>query len=428
MASRLYLLAALGALVLFGCSRTDTKQHSVFSGLDFEAARAEAQASGRIFLVDATATWCVPCGRMDETTWRDDDVRAWIDEHAVALQIDVDRQPERAKALHIEGMPTLIVFKGDDEFDRVVGYQDADQLLGWLDGVLEGRRAIDALRQAAGDRAGPEGTVDVQARLRLAEALAESGDAGAAAEEFVWLWDHMLEHRPSMYGVRLSFMAGDMARLAARSEEAKAMFIALRDRYQPAIDDGSADAEHVNDWVNLNQVVDDEQKTLDWYDRVKGDPQARELAAPVARDVFGLLVRRQRFADAGRVYPDPSGVAQRMVRMNERMAAYDRTESGMPQAQQAQMKEYREQRFRSELAELYATCLAAGRTDAAEQVADALLEAMDDGLSRQTLVKAALWVGQPQARHRAWLDEAASRGADDAALRERLEAALAAQR
>ena len=138
-------------------------------------------------------------------------------------------------------MPTVIVVRNGREFDRVVGYRDADQLLTWLAGVLDGRCEIDALREAAGNRGDPDGPVDIRARRNLARKLSQSGLAAEAAAEYLWLWDNMLKHQPSMSGVRVSFMAGEMTRLASGHEVAKAEFTKLRDRYRPRIDTGKAD-------------------------------------------------------------------------------------------------------------------------------------------------------------------------------------------
>lgn len=105
---------------------------AVFSRAGFDAAQAEASASGRAFLVDATAAWCGPCRLMDKSTWTDARVIAWIEKNAVAVQVDVDAEQSRARALRIEAMPTLILFRGDREIGRTVGYRTPEQLLSWL--------------------------------------------------------------------------------------------------------------------------------------------------------------------------------------------------------------------------------------------------------------------------------------------------------
>jgi thiol-disulfide isomerase/thioredoxin len=168
MRSGLVLLMVLSMAALPGCDRGPRG----FSGQSYDKALAEAQASGRLLLLDATATWCGPCKMMDRTTWADERVLSWIGKHAIAVRLDVDRDPHRAQALRIEAMPTIVVFKDGAEFDRVVGYQSADDLLAWLDGVVEGRR-----RQQRRTRRGDRGV-----HLALgAHDLAWTGDERRAA-------------------------------------------------------------------------------------------------------------------------------------------------------------------------------------------------------------------------------------------------------
>ena len=104
----------------------------VFSELSLAEAKAKAVEQDKILLVDATADWCQPCQVMERTTWVDPEVISWIKLNAIAIQVDVDRQREVAKELDIQAMPTIIVFKDGREFDRIIGYHDAAELLAWL--------------------------------------------------------------------------------------------------------------------------------------------------------------------------------------------------------------------------------------------------------------------------------------------------------
>jgi thiol-disulfide isomerase/thioredoxin len=90
----------------------------VFQRLEFGAARERALAERKLLLVDATAEWCGPCKMMDRTTWVDKDVVAWVRDHAIALQIDVDAEKAFAQEFRITAMPTIIAFVDDTEFDR----------------------------------------------------------------------------------------------------------------------------------------------------------------------------------------------------------------------------------------------------------------------------------------------------------------------
>ena len=234
----------------------------MFSKSTFEASQAQAKTEAKLFLVDATATWCGPCKKMDKTTWVDDKVVAWMKQNAIAAQIDVDAQKETASALKIEAMPTIIVFKDGKEYDRIVGYKSTDDLLEWLNGVLQGKHAIDKVIADAGDRNDPAVKINVEVRMDLARTLASNKKFDLATEEFLWLWEHMLQHSNSYSGVRLSFMASDMTKLAEQYEPAKVAFTKLRDAARQKMDAGSKNRDVTLDWFVLCEIVGDEDAIL----------------------------------------------------------------------------------------------------------------------------------------------------------------------
>jgi thioredoxin-like negative regulator of GroEL len=102
----------------------------MFTDMPFAEALERARTEKRWLLVDATAVWCGPCQQMERTTWKDPMVLAWVAEHAIAVQIDVDKQADVAAQLEIAAMPTMILFRdgregsdprraSSDEADRV---------------------------------------------------------------------------------------------------------------------------------------------------------------------------------------------------------------------------------------------------------------------------------------------------------------------
>lgn len=394
----------------------------IFEPDGYTYARTLAVETRRLLLVDATALWCRPCKQMDRTTWVDDRVVSWIDEHAVAVQIDVDREKDRARQLRIEAMPTMIIFRGDQEFDRVVGYRSADELLAWLDGVLEGRREIDTLRKAAGDRAA-DGTVDIQARLKLAGTLARHGERDEATEQYIWLWENMLRYEPEMVGVRLSLMVADMKKLAALHGPARTAFATLRDRMTPALTAGTASREQVVDWIQLNEVIGDEDTTISWYHSVRDLPAAAAMLHSAERDLFSMLARKHRWTDAGRVLHDPVARAREIIDTKTRSAEWMQQ---MPEAKRRMFHDLQVRRYRGDLVQLYVACLAAGREDEAQAVASVLLEVDEDPVTYLQLVQSAIMINQPRPRHRQWLDAAQAAGQGAPELRAELTALLSA--
>ena len=397
----------------------------MFSKSTFEASQAQAKTESKLFLVDATATWCGPCKKMDKTTWVDDKVVAWMKQNAIAAQIDVDAQKETASALKIEAMPTIIVFKDGKEHDRIVGYKSADELLEWLNGVLQGKHAIDKVIADAGDRKDPAAKINVQARMELARTLASNKKFDLATEEFLWLWEHMLQHSNSYSGVRLSFMASDMTKLAEQYEPAKVAFTKLRDAARQKVDAGSKNRDVILDWFVLCEIVGDEDAILAWFDKAKEEKKSAGVISALDYKLFDLLVENKRWADAGLLYKDPVAKARRSIDTQKRMSTMDLGDDELDAETKAMIKKESNRRLLDDFAQQYACCLAAEKNDEATDIATIFLEYQNNTDARVALVKWAMKVNQPREEQLNWLDEAAENGASVKSLRIKVQDALA---
>jgi thioredoxin 1 len=400
---------------------------AVFDTRPYAEAKQAAERQKRWFIVRGTATWCPPCRKMESTTWKDQRVVKWVQENAIAVSVDIDKHKELARELSIDAVPAVIAFREGREFDRVVGYRDAQDFLGWLEGIARGQTSIDSIRQQAGTRESVRDAEGIEARLQLARALANAGRFEEAADEYVWLWDNMLKYAPAMSAVRASFMASDMQRLAQRHEQARRGFIALRDRLTPRVEevlrDNVLDREAVGDWITLNETVGDAQATLSWFDRAKGEPGLEPLLQGLAYHLEDVLVRHQRWADVLVLYPEPlktlefeysvSGFAKLSLSLYGDFSEQERKE----------LEELQAQRMRDRAGLMYAAMLAANRADA-EDLAERACELDTSDPMRVALVSWALRAGQPRAHHLQWLEKAAKTSSEVAELRAELERAL----
>jgi len=393
-----------------------------FLDLSYEQARQRAQDEGKLFLVDATASWCPPCRKMEKEVWPTESVRTWLGEHAVAIQLDVDEQRELAATLKIEAMPTIIAFKAGAEFDRIVGFRSPTDLLAWLDGVLAGKRSGDAVRERAQQLVGSD---DVDARYDLAKDLLRQRDYEAAAKEYVWLWKNT--RGVSKYGgVRLSFMLSDIHRLCDAHEPAREAFGAIHDELDRKLQTGGSMVyDDWAEWFALGREFDDDARVLAYYQGKHGEDGRLSWAGPrgflgdyVDEQVFDVLVRHGQFAEAGRLLPDLEAGARKKLMQSRSLAAMEKMLAHGDEG----ISKIRKQQLQQDLSRFHAAALASGQAEAADAIARMLLDELDDAESRTALVTTAIQAGRAGAQHGTWLDEAEARGADVAALREKLAA------
>lgn len=413
----LITIACLSAGLLCACSAHGGEDPPpVFDKRPYASAKSAANEAKKWFIVKATAEWCGPCKQMDRTTWRDEQVVEWVEQHAILVALDVDQHKDLAAELGIQAMPTMIAFKeGNEEFDRIVGYRSPDAMLAWLEGIDRGERSIEAIRERA--VAPPGERVDVQAKMDLAQSLMQGRQYEEAADEYVWLWEHMLQHSPSMYGVRLSFMASDMERLARMSAEARDKFVQLRDKAGARLDAEKVDAQDLVDWVVLNnRVLNDFDSTVEWFDRVKDQPRWQPLIQRVSRDLSKMFIQMNRWADAGRLYTDPLGELQSSYDLMTMTSRYAPPE-GLTKEQRQELEEMPARMFRDGAGELYAGLLAAGREEAAASVAAKAREYDPSAETVSTLIETALQADQPRAVHQQWIAALQDASLDDLAAR-----------
>jgi hypothetical protein len=320
---------------------------TVFQAGGFAKAMEVALAKEGWVIVSVTVPSDALCRAMDDKSWRSPTVVAWIERRAVAVQLSIATEREVARTLNVRAAPTAIAIRAGKQEDRIVGFRDATELSEWLD-ALEKRTTK------------PDGGL----RHSAAKIALDEQRYGDATTGYVWLWNNIPGfdnvYEVGWMGVRQSGLADEVGSLVRAHPPARLAFAAIRDASgvaAPALDLGDWFGPRV-DWLLLNRVLGEPERTLEWFDGVKADPRYASVLEHGARLMLELLEERQRWADIGRLFADP------LARLEE---AHARMRFGAPDpdAKQSEMSarlhRLRVARFHDEVAVLYAGLRAAGR-------------------------------------------------------------------
>lgn len=406
-------LGVIAALLLALAGGEAYGRFPPFAEGTFADAAARADREGKWLIVYATLEGCASCGA-HLPIWWDPGVVEWLEAHAVATLIDTVREREIAERLGVQTAPvTALAIRNGRVFDRVSCRRSAAELRAWFEDLTRGETEGQRLRRDAGN--------NVEARLRLARTCVEASRFEEASSDYVWLWGRLGAGDAVQRASKRGIVAEEMRELALRFGGARSAFRKLRDVLEASLRAGEASLDDLEDWVVLNGVVREPERTEAWALRVRGTEEGRATLHAMAERVFPLLVERGEWSAAGEVYA--SGIAEaRRARAAYESEARARDWSAKPAdvAARADL----ERAFLDRMSVLSGALYAAGREEEGRAVAEELLSVRSDAMARSALARQALRAGSVRAEHLAWLDAAPGTGQEWASLRERVAGAL----
>lgn len=355
------------------CSRP-----AVFSEYSFEQAKLQAKQDHKFLLIDFMASWCPPCKKMEATTWVNDAVQAWVKENAIAIQVDVDKDEKTSDKFKIKAMPTMVLFtpdNADTEFGRQDGYLSSSELLQWLEGAKGGKTAKELDRELSNS----DGT-EIWTHMNKARELQGSGKSAEALDEYIWLWNNIKTTDPNLGTLRISLVPSEMKRLCTVLPAAKSKLAEMRDAAEKA--------SNRHDWILLNGILDDNARSLAWFDKAKLDPTQRDIIRKNTSLLEPVLFSNSRWADAANfLYPDP------LARIGEYYKRAEEMKHPGPDTEVS--KDF--DPFPSMVTLLYCAYVGANREAEAQKIADECLRLNNTQAMRDTLSNSAKGMRQARA-------------------------------
>lgn len=122
----------LNLLTAFAIPLLSLADAIVFENISLQKAKEKAAKENKIIFLDAYATWCGPCKKMERYVFTDTDVATFYNKHFINLRIDMESKEgiPIAKKYGVEAYPTFLFINANGELVKSQsGYMEPDQFI-----------------------------------------------------------------------------------------------------------------------------------------------------------------------------------------------------------------------------------------------------------------------------------------------------------
>ncbi len=362
-----------------------------FQSLTFDQAMAKAATEKKPVFIDFFTTWCGPCKSLDETTWKDAKVIAWLNDKTIALHIDAEKEEPLADRFKVDGYPTLLFLKPDGtEIDRLYGYHSSSEFITAGDAILSGRDALTRAR----DKVDAAGGKDPMVRMEYARVLQRQGRKEEALKEYLWCFDEGNRHSVGFGGVRLSYLLRDISALARDYPPARAALVERRDAAREAVLSGKGGLMVTMDFTSLNESLGASDDSLAVYDKLRKEQPGSEIVQQLRQNLMDELLRQRRYAEIADGM-DIKAKIDEQFEMFEPGILAKLLDQKYTQEQRKAMEDGRRHLLVQNVSQYYQVLIGLQRYDEAEAAAQRLLKAAPGPETYNNLAWSGYLTGKP---------------------------------
>ena len=79
------------------------------NSIDYEEALKISKQNGKYILIDFSAVWCANCFELKEKVFGIEELKKFIDDNLIFVEVDVDKRKDIAKEFNIKWLPYIII-------------------------------------------------------------------------------------------------------------------------------------------------------------------------------------------------------------------------------------------------------------------------------------------------------------------------------
>ncbi|GEM_PF-1999674 len=234
-----------------------------------------------------------------------------------------------------------------------------------------------------------------------ADKLVKIGKFDDATKKFETIWNDLRKQDAMLSGGNAPFICENIRNLCKRHASARDRFRTMRDQTADSFETRGKQLTDLAAWIVLNRIVDQEDRTLDWWEKVRVNPVAKDVLVRFRPWLEPLLDRNGRTGDLAVMIDDPAALVRREF-------------AGFRSAVRRESSElnYRVSRevFLTRHAKHYTSLLLSGRERDATRLATEAMTVDHSPEMVMCMVKAALDCGRPAQQHLDWLTAVSARG------------------
>ncbi len=209
--------------------------------------------------------------------------------------------------------------------------------------------------------------------------MVRDGGYEEALERVLWYHEHVLEHEPSAYGVRLSYALSDWKELGELYPPAIAAMENLRDHNTQLLKDGKGNPSLFHDTMAFNRTLEEDSKTIDLF-RIL-DREQEDLAVQCWKYAKDVVIKTRTVDIAKKYLGDPVQEFMKIKAMHDMHAA----NYGREPFDDEVFKSVNEDSFVERVVRLIGVAALIGESASAREIQEKALAVVDDDRLREAL-------------------------------------------